>query len=95
MAPPTDTAPAPRDPIDIQSIVAQIDRDLTESRRAREESFKLMAERQKLDTEPAKLHTEERKLRRDLWLAPWVLAAALLGGGIGGLIVAVANRLLG
>lgn len=91
MAAPTDTAPAHREPIGIQAIVAQIDRDLTESRRAREESFKLMAERQKLDTEQAKLHTDDRKL---LWLA-WALAAALLGGGIGGLIVAVANRLLG
>jgi hypothetical protein len=91
MATSTDTAPAPREPIDIQAIVAQIDRDLTESRRAREESFKLMAERQKLDTEQTKLQTEERKLRRDMWLAPWALGAAILGG----LIVAVANRLLG
>jgi hypothetical protein len=69
------SATAPRDPLDIQAIVARIDRDLTESRRAREEAFKLMDERQKLEAETA-------KLRRDYNYAAWVPIAGMIGGAI-------------
>jgi hypothetical protein len=73
-----------RETIDLQAIVARIDRDLMESRKLREESDKLSAERRKLEA-------EELKLRREWRLAPWslvvgTLAAALAGGAFVNLI---------
>jgi len=64
-----------RDPIDLQAILAKIDRDRTESEKFVAEQRKLMAEAAKLD--------------RDRRLAPWqifvtaftaVLAAVISGG---------------
>jgi hypothetical protein len=64
-----------RQALDIQAIVARIDRDLTESRRAREEAFKLMDERKMLEAQTG-------KIVRDRWLAP----AGAIGLGIGAAI---------
>ena len=64
------------DALNIQAIVARIDRDLAESRKLREESEKLMAERRKLDS-------EGRKFDRDRWLAPALAIASVIGGVLG------------
>lgn len=64
-----------RDPIDLQSLTARIDRDLAES-------FKLRAESEKFVAEQRKLIAEAQKLNRDRWLAP-VLAIAVIGGLLG------------
>jgi hypothetical protein len=64
------------DILNIQAIVARIDRDLAESRKLREESEKFMAERRKLDS-------ESRKFDRDHWLAPALAIASVIGGLLG------------
>jgi hypothetical protein len=65
-----------REAIDLQAIVARIERDLAESRKLREESEKFVAERRKLDS-------ESLKLDRDRWLAPALAIAAVIGGLLG------------
>lgn len=65
-----------RDPIDIQAIVARIDRDLSESAKLRAETHKFVS--------------EQRKMDRDRFLSPWLAVAVIMGGvggGIGGLVV--------
>jgi hypothetical protein len=64
-----------RDRYEAQAIHARIDRDLSESRKLREESEKFVAERKKLDAEAA-------KLERDRQWAPWLPAAALISSGV-------------
>jgi hypothetical protein len=78
----TTTPSAPRDPIDLQSILARIDRDLSESRRAREESEKLVAETRKLRQERKALKAGKHKLRRDVVYAAWIPVAGMIGGTI-------------
>ncbi len=65
-----------KDPIDLRSILARIDRDLAES-------GKLRSEQRKLDAEQRKLDAEQRKLSRDHWLAPVLAIAAVIGGLLG------------
>ncbi len=62
-----------RDPLDIQDIVARIERQ-------RQESDNFVAEQRKLMAEADKFRAEERKLDRDRWLAPALAVAGLLGG---------------
>lgn len=65
-----------RDPIDIQAIVARIDRDLSESAKLRAETQKFVSEQRKMDL--------------DRFLSPWLAVAVIMGGvggGIGGLVV--------
>lgn len=57
----------PRDPMDLQAILAKIRRDTQESDKFIAEQRKLMAEAQKLD--------------RDRAILPWTVAATLLGAG--------------
>ena len=80
--------------IDIQAVVARIDRDLMESRKLREESDKLAAEARKLSAERDKLLVEMLKIERDRRLAPWVLGVAVLAALIGA-GTALLTRLLG
>ena len=66
-----------RDRLNLQATIARIDRDITESRRAREEAFKLMDERKMLEAQTS-------KIERDRWLAP----AGALGLGLGAALAA-------
>jgi hypothetical protein len=71
-----------RQALDIQATVARIDRDLTESRRAREEAFKLMDERKMFEAQTKKLDIEIR------WypLVAFGGAAGIIGGLIGAIL---------
>lgn len=77
---------SPREPIDIQAIVARIDRDFVEARKFREEADKLGAERDKL-------RAEELKLVRDRSVAPWLIVAGLLGGTLSVVAQVLLHRL--
>jgi len=77
-----------RDPIDIEAIVARIDRDLAEQAKLRRESEKFIAEQQKLMAEREKLTAEASKLNSDRGLAPWLAIIGLIGG-----LLAIANFL--
>lgn len=74
-----------RGQIDLRAEIARIDRD-------RAEAAKLQEEVRKFAAEQHKLMAEAQKLDRDRWLAPWVIAATLLSGAVGGIIVAVFNH---
>ena len=60
--------------LEIQAIIARIDRDITESRRAREEAFKLMDERRALEA-------AHDRTRQEIQLAPWLVAVGSVGTG--------------
>lgn len=60
--------------LDIQTILAQLDR-------SREETLKFTAEQHKLMAEQQKLFAERDKLLRDRTFAPWQVAATMLGAG--------------
>jgi hypothetical protein len=75
------------DQLDLRGIIAQIDRDRAETRKLQGETEKFVSEQHKLIAEAAQLNVEQykltaeaAKLNRDLWLAPWVLAASLSSG---------------
>jgi Skp family chaperone for outer membrane proteins len=79
---------AARAAIDVQSIIARIDRDLAESAKLREETRQFVNEAHRMEAERKKLEAEAAKLQRDRWLAPLVLLASVAGG----LVVAVLNH---
>ena len=76
--------------IDVQARIAQTDRDLAESRRARVEAFKLMDEREKLQAEAKALEAQTRKSNIDRWLAPATAIGIAIGVGIGSSAVVAA-----
>lgn len=78
-----------RPQLDLEAIVAAIERDLAEAGKLRRESEKFIAEQRKLISEESKLNSEARKFDRDRWLAPWLAIAGLIGG-----LVAIATLLL-
>ncbi len=55
-------------PPDLRAILAQIDRDLMEAGKLRQETQKFVAEHDKLMAEETKLRAEARKLDRDRWI---------------------------
>lgn len=87
---------AARSQLDLDAILAGIERDLAEAGTLRRESEKfgaeqqkLLAEQMKLTIEQAKLVAEARKLDRDRWLSPALAAVSLASG-----LVAVATLIL-
>ncbi len=59
-----------RDRLNLQATIARIDRDITESRRAREEAFRRLDERQALEAQA-----------KCTGLAPWQIAIGGVGTG--------------
>jgi hypothetical protein len=70
----TGRMPSPEDLQTMQATIARIDRDITESRRAREEAFKLMDERLALEVQAKRTAQEVR-------FAPWQVAIGGVGTG--------------
>ena len=83
------STPSDRAELDIQAIIARINRDLAEAPNLRAETERFVAEQrtliakeQKLAAERLKLMAEEAKLNRDRGLPPWLAFAGVLGGTI-------------
>jgi hypothetical protein len=62
------------DVLTMQATIARIDRDITESRRAREEAFKFMDERLALEV-------QAKRTAQEIRFAPWLVAIGGVGTG--------------
>ena len=76
--------------LNIEELVARIQRSQEETRKFVSEQHKLNAEANKFAAEQAKLFSEARKLDRDRGLAPWQ-ASAITVGSIAALVASLVS----